>query len=115
MPIFRPSGLPFTDSISLLIACNKTLTANLISGIQVNEMTSLDKVLQSPSVTTALVPLLGYHKAAELARLMILKKIDIYAANSEMGLVSREKLEILLKPENLLKMGYTLSDLSPES
>jgi aspartate ammonia-lyase len=108
-------GLALTDSISLLIACNKTLTANLISGIQVNEMTSLEKVLQSPSITTALVPLLGYHKAAELARLMISKRIDIYDANSEMGLVSREKLETMLKPENLLKMGYTVNDLRPES
>jgi aspartate ammonia-lyase len=71
--------------------------------------------LQSPSITTALVPLLGYHKAAELARLMISKRIDIYDANSEMGLVSREKLETMLKPENLLKMGYTVNDLRPES
>jgi hypothetical protein len=38
------------------------------------------------------------------------KGIDIFAANNELKLISQEKLKTLLKPENLLKMGYTLDE-----
>ena len=34
----------------------------------------------SPSVTTALTPYIGYHKAAEIAQLMKEKQMDIFEA-----------------------------------
>lgn len=36
---------------------------------------------------------------------------DIRTANRTLGLVPEDQLERLLKPENLLKLGYTLSEL----
>jgi aspartate ammonia-lyase len=108
-------GIAMIDSIRLLTACNITLLRNLISGLKVNTLTSLETLLKSPSITTALVPYLGYHKASELARIMSSRGLDIFMANSVTGLMDRERLEIILKPENLLKMGYTISDLTGES
>ena len=38
------------------------------------------------------------------------KKIDIFQANEEMKLIDHTKLKKLLKPENLLKEGFTMND-----
>jgi fumarate hydratase class II len=57
------------------------------------------------------VPHIGYHKAAELAKLMKDKKIDILEANSILKLISDEKLKSVLQSGNLLKQGFSLDDL----
>jgi hypothetical protein len=54
---------------------------------------------------------MGYHKAAELAKLMKEKKIDVYEANSILNLIGDEKLKSVLQPGNLLKQGFSLDDL----
>jgi aspartate ammonia-lyase len=36
---------------------------------------------------------------------------DVFEANSKLQLIDEEKLKNVLKPENLLKTGFTLSDL----
>ena len=64
--------------------------------------------MRSPSVTTALLPLTGYHKATELARLMKSEHLSVTEANERLKLVDPERLGEILKPENLLKLGYTL-------
>ena len=42
------------------------------------------------------------------------KESDIREANVELGAVDASRLKEMLKPENLLKLGYTLSDLQKE-
>ena len=67
--------------------------------------------MRSPSLTTALIPYTGYHKAAALAELMKEKKLDIYEANKQLKLMPAEKLKEILEPGNLLKTGFSLEDL----
>ena len=67
--------------------------------------------MSSPSVTTALLPLIGYGKAAEIASLMKKEKIDIFEANRRLRYVEPAKLKELLRPENLVQGGYRLKDL----
>lgn len=57
------------------------------------------------------IPYTGYNKASELAKLMKSKGISVQEANRELGLISENKLSEILKPGNLLKMGYSLQDL----
>jgi fumarate hydratase class II len=76
----------------------------------IDPVTGEEKLFRSSVLTTALVPFIGYNKASELAKIMKKKGIDIFAANNELKLISQEKLKTLLKPENLLKMGYTLDE-----
>jgi len=101
-------GHAMITSLKLLISANNTLKKNLLDGLTINSGASLEQLLRSPSVTTALLPLTGYNKASEIARLMQKENISIYEANEKLGLVPGEQLEQLLKPENLLKLGYTL-------
>jgi aspartate ammonia-lyase len=104
-------GYAIIDSIKLLIAADKTIKENLIEGLIINKEKARLKVYCSPSVTTALSPYIGYHKAAELAKEMKISGIDIFNANSKLKLIDPEKLTTLLEPQNLLKLGFSIKDL----
>lgn len=104
-------GHAILESLELLISANKSLEENLISGLTINDATSLEKLLKSPAITTALIPYIGYNKAAELAKKMKELDADVFIANKSLKIVKKEKLEEIMKPSNLLKAGYTINDL----
>jgi aspartate ammonia-lyase len=110
-PYLPVIGSTIIESINLLISCNVTLLDNLFTGLLVNETAGFEAVINSPSVTTALNPHIGYHKAAELARLMKEKKINIFEANNILKIIGEAKLKTILEPANLLKLGFSLDDL----
>ncbi len=104
-------GCAVIESINLLISCNNTLLHNLFTGLIINEASGYKALINSPSITTALSPHIGYHKAAEIATLMKEKKIDIFEANNILKAVDEAKLKIILQSDNLLKLGFSLDDL----
>jgi aspartate ammonia-lyase len=109
---YLPSiGCAVIESINLLIACDTTLLNNLFAGLHINTSAGYNTLLYSPSITTALSPHIGYHKAAELALLMKDKKIDIFEANRILKFIDDSKLGTILQPGNLLKLGFSLDDL----
>jgi aspartate ammonia-lyase len=109
---YLPSiGCALIESLKLLISCNVTLLHNLFEGLEINEAAGYKAVLFSPSVTTALVPYIGYNKAAEIARIMKDKKTDVYEANSITKSMDPAILETILQPSNLLKLGFSIDDL----
>ena len=110
-PYLPVIGSTIIESINLLISCNVTLLYNLFTGLLINETAGFEAVINSPSVTTALNPHIGYHKAAELARLMKEKKINIFEANNILKIIDEAKLKTILEPANLLKLGFSLDDL----
>ncbi len=105
-------GNALLESIKLLIAANQTLKENLFKDLTVDAKTSEDRLYRSPAVTTALSPYIGYNKAAELAKEMKSSKKDIFQANKKLNLIEDKKLKQILSPQNLLKMGFTLKDIS---
>jgi aspartate ammonia-lyase len=104
-------GTSVIESLKLLVSCNKTLLSNLFEGLKVNESAGHDALMHSPSVTTALSPHIGYHKAGEMAKLMKEKKIDIFEANKILKYLDESRLKTILQPGNLLKLGFSLDDL----
>ena len=105
-------GYAVIESINLLISCNSSLLQNLFEGLTVNETTGYNALINSPSVTTALSPHIGYHKAAEIASLMREKGINIFEANNIIRVLDETKLKTILRPENLLKLGFSLNDIT---
>ena len=105
-PYIPVIGSAVIESINLLISCNITLLDNFFQVLLINETAGLPALMHSPSVTTALSPHIGYHKAAEIASLMKNKKIDIFEANGILKLIDDAKLRKILQPGNLFKLGF---------
>jgi aspartate ammonia-lyase len=104
-------GYAIIETINLLISCDSSLLYNLFEGLAVNESSGYNALINSPSVTTALTPHIGYHKAAEIAQVMKERLIDIFQANNILNAIDDSKLITLLQPGNLLKLGFSLEDL----
>jgi aspartate ammonia-lyase len=104
-------GHAVIESINLLIWADITLLKNLFEGLMINEAVGYKALIYSPSLTTALSPHIGYHKAAEIAALMKAKRINIFEANSELNILNEAKLKTILQPGNLLKLGFSLDDI----
>lgn len=101
-------GDSILDSIKMLISMNKTLTDNLWRGFRIETGNSLERLYYSPTITTALISKIGYHKAAELGHLMNQEKISVIEANSRLGYLSASEIADLLTPSQLLQLGFVL-------
>lgn len=104
-------GHSMIESITLLQACNKTIHENLVAGISIHEGASQHQVLSSPGITAALVPYIGYSSATELAVYMKGHQADIFEANRILQMVPEDMLTAILKPENIIKEGFSIKDI----
>lgn len=105
-------GHSLLDSLKILISANISVTKNLLENLSLNTELSLTRLYHSPAITTALVPHIGYNKATKLASEIKNTGCNIFEANSKLHLIDGRKLNELLQPENLLKLGFSLDDLS---
>ena len=77
------------ENIEMLIRSMNTLRDRCVTGITANE--------------TALNPYLGYETSTELAKTALRTGKGIYDLVLEQGLMSREELDSVLSPENMLR------------
>ena len=99
------------ESLHLLIACDKTITENIFDNLNIDAHLAEERLFKSPAITTALSPYIGYNKASEIAKLMKKANINVFEANDILQLIATGKLKEILKPDNLLKTGYSINDL----
>ena len=104
-------GIAMLESLRLLISMNRAFEEKVLKGIRVHEDEARRKLFNSPAVTTALSPLIGYNRAAELASQMKKMKQTIFQANESLGTIDPKKLEKLMEPGYLLKKGFTIDDI----
>jgi aspartate ammonia-lyase len=104
-------GIAMLESLRLLISMNRAFEEKVLKGIRVHEDEARRKLFNSPAVTTALSPLIGYNRAAELAAQMKKMKQSIFQANESLGTIDPKKLEKLMAPGYLLKKGFTIDDI----
>jgi aspartate ammonia-lyase len=105
-------GHAILQSIKLLIAANQSAYHKLFRGLQVNESAAMQALLRNPSLTTALSPHIGYHKAAQLARRMRTDNTDIYQANQIENLLPDAQIRALITPDKLLQQGFSIHELT---
>ncbi len=104
-------GHAMLDSLEMLTAADKSIGNLLFDGLEVHSSLSLEKVMRSPAITTALMPYLGYRHAEQLAAHMNENNCNIREANLALGLIDTAQLDDLLAPESLLRLGYSLKDI----
>jgi aspartate ammonia-lyase len=108
-------GHALIESLKLLIASDQTLLTNLVRNLQLFPVISKENLMNSPVIATALLPYIGYHKAAILANEMKSKKINLLEANKLLGIMDETRIRQIIEPANLLKEGFVLSDIIVEN
>ncbi len=78
-----------------------TLASRCIVGIEANREVCRNYVENSIGLVTALVPVIGYEKSAAVAKEALKTGGSVYNLVLEKGLLTQEKLDDMLKPENM--------------
>lgn len=93
------------ESVEMLINGMNTLRHRCINGITANEERCRAMVLNSIGLITALVPWIGYEASNKLAKEALESNHNVYSLVLEKGLLSKEKLDHILAPENMIRPG----------
>ena len=91
------------ESIEMLKNGMFTLRTRCIEGITANVEHCRDLVHNSIGLVTALNPVLGYETCTRLASEALKKKRGVYELVLEKKLLTKEELDLLLLPENMIK------------
>ncbi|MFW5805642.1 MAG: lyase family protein [Bacteroidales bacterium] len=110
-PYIPSIGHAVLNSLDLLISGCESMKTNMIEGLEVNVENAYHQLINNSSVTTVFVPFIGYHKAAEIAKMMKTENCDVFSAAEKSGYISQRQVKHCLKPENLLKLGFSVKDI----
>jgi aspartate ammonia-lyase len=99
---FEPiMGWSLFKSISHLSHACLTLQAHCVSGIEANRDLLARRVRESITLVTALNPVIGYEKAALIAKTAMATGAPIDEVAQSLGILTKEQVDELLVPENL--------------
>jgi fumarate hydratase class II len=94
-----------TESLTILANASRLLADQAIAGFTVNEARLADLVGKNPVLVTALTPIIGYDKAAEIGKQAYREGRKISDVAAEKTSLSREQIEKLLNPRELTEGG----------
>jgi aspartate ammonia-lyase len=97
------------ESIGMLKIGMATLREFCINGITANEARCREMVEKSISLVTALSPVLGYETCTQLAQEALAKDLRLYDLIIAKQLLSKEELDRLLLPDNLIRRQIPIS------
>ena len=102
MPVIAQNLL---SSIELLANSSRLLADKAIASFKVNEAKLKEALSRNPILVTALNPIIGYQKAAEIAKTAYQQGRPVIDVALEYTDLSRSQLEALLDPEKLTAGG----------
>jgi len=91
------------ESINFLGNALDTLREKCVTGITANKDVCLNMVRNSIGIVTALNPYIGYKNSTEIAKEALETGRSVYDLVLERGILSEERLDEILDPENMLK------------
>jgi aspartate ammonia-lyase len=99
---FEPiMGYAIQKSLTHLTNACRTLQVNCVEGIQANHAVLAKRVAESVTLVTALNPIIGYEKAALIAKTALAGGGTIAEVAEALGIMSRAGMNALLVPEKL--------------
>ncbi|MGH6625910.1 MAG: aspartate ammonia-lyase [Burkholderiaceae bacterium] len=99
---FEPiMGWSLVKSIEHLSQACLTLQTHCVAGIEANHELLAKRVRESITLVTALNPIIGYEKAALIAKTAMATGAPIDQTAETLGILTREQIEALLVPEKL--------------
>ena len=91
------------ESAELLMNGFDTLRTLCVDGITANRERCADYVKNSIGVVTALNPIIGYKNSTKIAKEALATGRGVYDLVLEHGILSKEELDTILKPENMIR------------
>ena len=91
------------DTLNILKNASDTLTEKCIRGISANRDVCLGYVENSIGLCTVLVPKIGYEMASSIAKEALKTNDSVYNLVLAKGLMTKEELEVILKPEGMIR------------
>jgi aspartate ammonia-lyase len=91
------------QSLDMLAAAVRTLTERCIRGITANPERTREMVERSIGIVTALVPVLGYDRASEVAKEALEGRRSVREIVLARGLIGAAELDDLLSPESMTR------------
>ena len=99
---FEPiMGYSIHKSVKHLTQACRTLQINCVEGIQANHAVLAKRVAESVTLVTALNPIIGYEKAARIAKTALASGGTIAEVAEQLGIMSQAEMHALLVPERL--------------
>ncbi len=95
-------GFNILKSINLLSEAMSNFKSKLVSGMNANLKSININLDNSLMLVTALVPEIGYEKAAEIANLAFKESINLKEATLKLGYLNEEKFNEIIKIENMI-------------
>lgn len=100
--VFEPVMIySILESITILKNGMATLRQRCIDGIEANVERCKELTYRSIGLVTALNPVLGYETSSDIAKTALQTNRSVYDLVLERGLLSKDELDELLKPENM--------------
>jgi aspartate ammonia-lyase len=93
------------ESIEMLKNGMNTLKYKCIDGITANEKHCREMVYNSIGLVTALNPFIGYENSSKIAKEALESEKSVYELVLKHKLLTKEQLDKILAPENMLKPG----------
>ena len=101
--VFKPMiGANVLRSLDLLATGMETFAANCVDGLAANEARIAALVESSLMLVTALVPAIGYEKAARIAIYAQANGLSLREAATETGLVDADTFERMVRPADMV-------------
>ena len=100
-------------SVRLLTGACVTFTRFLVKGMEPNRRLIDEEVSRSLMLVTALSPIIGYDKAARIARLASDENLTLKEAALKLGLVSADEFNRIVDPRKMANPWREEDDLSP--
>ncbi|MDY6147609.1 MAG: aspartate ammonia-lyase [Porphyromonas sp.] len=91
------------ESSALLINAMDTFRILCIDGIKANEERCRSYIQNSIGIVTALNPVIGYKNSTKIAKEALETGKGVYDLILEHGILSKEDLDLILSPENMIK------------
>jgi len=99
---FEPiMGWSLFKSVRHLTRACRTLQIHCVEGIQPNHVLLQQRVAESVTLVTALNPIIGYEKAALIAKTALATGGEIAEVAQSLGIMSATEMQALLVPERL--------------
>lgn len=90
------------NSVRLLADASVSFTDNCVVGIEPNKEKIQEHLTNSLMLVTALNPHVGYDNAAKIAKNAFEKNITLKASALELGFLTEQKFDEVVKPENMI-------------